>query len=230
MPALSSALRHSSCRSVSPLRAALASACAGPHAGKGHRLHRKGAAHAQAGFIHLRAVNERLMLRAARNRIVHLALHGQARGVKRRQRRVQRVWPRERRFKRHFPFLQAIRCHLCGRERLPLARALRHFKRCGGRMLAQRSVERRQRLLNRRVHTLVDGINFRIVGDGLERDVRHRAVEKAAFQPLVRIFECGRPHFSATNAVVPLPQVGSSTSSPGSVVIRRQRSMALDDV
>ena len=32
-----------------------------------------------------------------------------------------------------------------------------------------------------------------------------------------------RPHCSATWAVVPLPQVGSSTRSPGSVVIRMQR-------
>ena len=34
-----------------------------------------------------------------------------------------------------------------------------------------------------------------------------------------------RPHCSATVAVVPEPQVGSSTRSPGSVAIRRQRSM-----
>ena len=33
-----------------------------------------------------------------------------------------------------------------------------------------------------------------------------------------------RPHCSATKAVVPEPQVGSSTRSPGSVVMRRQRS------
>ncbi len=32
-----------------------------------------------------------------------------------------------------------------------------------------------------------------------------------------------RPHCSATNAVVPLPHVGSSTRSPGSVVINMQR-------
>ena len=36
-----------------------------------------------------------------------------------------------------------------------------------------------------------------------------------------------RPHFSATKAVVPLPQVGSSTKSPGSVVIRMQRSITV---
>ena len=34
-----------------------------------------------------------------------------------------------------------------------------------------------------------------------------------------------RPHCSATVAVVPEPQVGSSTRSPGSVAMRRQRSM-----
>ena len=34
-----------------------------------------------------------------------------------------------------------------------------------------------------------------------------------------------RPHCSATYAVVPEPQVGSSTKSPGSVVIRMQRWM-----
>ena len=36
-----------------------------------------------------------------------------------------------------------------------------------------------------------------------------------------------RPHCSATKAVVPEPQVGSSTRSPGSVVMRRQRSIDL---
>ena len=34
-----------------------------------------------------------------------------------------------------------------------------------------------------------------------------------------------RPHCSATKAVVPEPQVGSSTRSPGSVAMRIQRSM-----
>ena len=34
-----------------------------------------------------------------------------------------------------------------------------------------------------------------------------------------------RPHCSATYAVVPAPQVGSSTRSPGSVVMSMQRSM-----
>src|SRR5438094_1825252 len=34
-----------------------------------------------------------------------------------------------------------------------------------------------------------------------------------------------RPHCSATYALVPLPQVGSRTRSPGSVVIRTQRFM-----
>ena len=38
------------------------------------------------------------------------------------------------------------------------------------------------------------------------------------------------PHFSATKAVVPEPQVGSSTRSPGCVVIRMQRSMGLMEV
>ena len=36
-----------------------------------------------------------------------------------------------------------------------------------------------------------------------------------------------RPHFSAHHAVVPEPQVGSNTRSPGSEVIRRQRSTTL---
>ena len=36
-----------------------------------------------------------------------------------------------------------------------------------------------------------------------------------------------RPHFSDMAAVVPEPQVGSRTRSPGSVVIRMQRSMTL---
>ena len=39
-----------------------------------------------------------------------------------------------------------------------------------------------------------------------------------------------RPHFSATKAVVPEPQVGSSTRSPGSVVIKRQRSSVFTPV
>src|SRR3972149_6993383 len=39
-----------------------------------------------------------------------------------------------------------------------------------------------------------------------------------------------RPHCSATYAVVPEPQVGSKTRSPGSVVIRRQRATELVDV
>ena len=39
-----------------------------------------------------------------------------------------------------------------------------------------------------------------------------------------------RPHCSATVAVVPEPQVGSTTKSPGSVVIRIQRSTILVDV
>jgi len=33
-----------------------------------------------------------------------------------------------------------------------------------------------------------------------------------------------RPHFSAAKAVVPEPQVGSRTRSPGSVVMSMQRS------
>ncbi len=37
------------------------------------------------------------------------------------------------------------------------------------------------------------------------------------------------PHCSATYAVVPDPHVGSSTKSPGSVVINRYRSI-LDDI
>ena len=36
-----------------------------------------------------------------------------------------------------------------------------------------------------------------------------------------------RPHCSATYAVVPEPQVGSRTRSPGSVVINTQRSTTL---
>src|SRR3989304_1250169 len=36
-----------------------------------------------------------------------------------------------------------------------------------------------------------------------------------------------RPHCSAAKAVVPEPQVGSRTRSPGSVVISRQRSITL---
>ena len=39
-----------------------------------------------------------------------------------------------------------------------------------------------------------------------------------------------RPHCSATVAVVPEPQVGSSTRSPGSVVIRMQRWTTFADV
>ena len=39
-----------------------------------------------------------------------------------------------------------------------------------------------------------------------------------------------RPHCSATYAVVPEPQVGSRTRSPGSVVMRIQRSMTLGSV
>jgi cytochrome c oxidase subunit IV len=38
------------------------------------------------------------------------------------------------------------------------------------------------------------------------------------------------PNCSATNAVVPLPQVGSNTKSPGSVVINKQRCITLFDV
>src|SRR6266705_1503265 len=36
-----------------------------------------------------------------------------------------------------------------------------------------------------------------------------------------------RPHFSATNAVVPEPHVGSITRSPGSVDMSKQRSITL---
>ena len=39
-----------------------------------------------------------------------------------------------------------------------------------------------------------------------------------------------RPHCSATYAVVPEPQVGSSSRSPGSVAIRMQRSMTFSAV
>src|ERR1035437_8638148 len=39
-----------------------------------------------------------------------------------------------------------------------------------------------------------------------------------------------RPHCSAVYAVVPLPQVGSNTKSPGSVVIRMHRSITFGDV
>ena len=47
---------------------------------------------------------------------------------------------------------------------------------------------------------------------------------------LVSIVIHRRPHSSATTAVVPLPHVGSSTKSPGSVAIRMQRSMTFGDV
>ena len=39
-----------------------------------------------------------------------------------------------------------------------------------------------------------------------------------------------RPSFSAQEAVVPEPQVGSKTMSPGSVVMAMQRSMTLGEV
>ena len=39
-----------------------------------------------------------------------------------------------------------------------------------------------------------------------------------------------RPHPSATKAVVPEPQVGSRTKSPGRVVIKMQRSMTFGEV
>src|SRR5690242_14734427 len=51
-----------------------------------------------------------------------------------------------------------------------------------------------------------------------------RALASASATRDVSIVIQRRPHCSATYAVVPEPQVGSSTRSPGSVVIRIQRS------
>src|SRR3954451_17604801 len=64
---------------------------------------------------------------------------------------------------------------------------------------------------------------------GNRADMRRvRARERAT--RLVSIVIHRRPHCSATYAVVPEPHVGSSTKSPGSVVIRRQRSTAFGAV
>ena len=52
-----------------------------------------------------------------------------------------------------------------------------------------------------------------------------RVRARASATRLVSIVIHRRPHCSATYAVVPDPHVGSSTRSPGSVVMRRQRSM-----
>jgi hypothetical protein len=74
-----------------------------------------------------------------------------------------------------------------------------------------------------------------VVGDALERDVRDDAAvavsrrwrARASGTRLVSIVIQRRPHCSATYAVVPDPQVGSRTRSPGSVVIKTQRCTTL---
>ena len=55
--------------------------------------------------------------------------------------------------------------------------------------------------------------------------VRTRSRASASATRLVSIVTQRRPHFSETAAVVPDRQVGSNTRSPGSVVMRTQRSM-----
>jgi hypothetical protein len=39
------------------------------------------------------------------------------------------------------------------------------------------------------VHALVDAVDVRVVGDRLERDVRHGLVDEAALQPFVRVLQ-----------------------------------------
>src|SRR5690606_2379389 len=44
-------------------------------------------------------------------------------------------------------------------------------------------------LLNGRVHTVVDAVDIRVVGDGFQRHMGHGLVDKAALQALVGVFQ-----------------------------------------
>ncbi len=46
-----------------------------------------------------------------------------------------------------------------------------------------------QRRFDSRVFLFVDGIDFRVVGNRLQGDVRHCLVDEAAFQAFLRVFE-----------------------------------------
>src|SRR3546814_3464390 len=85
----------------------------------------------------------------------------------------------------HLPFLQRIA--LGEIERLALAAALGDLERRAYRL--QRGIEPAQRLLDGRLHALKDVVDVRVVGDGLQGDVRHGLVDEAATQAFVRVLE-----------------------------------------
>ena len=137
-------------------------------------------------------------------------------------------------------------------------------------LLLERGVQLLAQRLQRRLPLVPDDIDLGVVGDRLERDVRHALVDEAVADVPVhglrtrrgagdlgflelafagigqQVERIARAHDAGAGqrqrhargvdrdpaaapllgdvAVVPEPQVGSSTRSPGSVAIRRQRS------
>ena len=146
------------------------------------------------------------------------------------------------------------------------SRGISHSCQC----LLERSVQLLAQRLQLRLPLLPDDIDLGVVGDGLERDVRHALVDEAVADVAVhglrtrrgagdfgflelafagigqQVERIARAHDAGAGqrqrhargvdrdpaaapllgdvAVVPEPQVGSSTRSPGSVAIRMQRS------
>src|SRR5690606_27793546 len=72
---------------------------------------------------------------------------------------------------------------------LALPDTFRNHELAGGRLVRQRTVQIRKRLLDRWMHALVDLIDLRIIRDGFERDVRNGLVNETGLQAFVRILE-----------------------------------------
>src|SRR5690606_1046206 len=72
---------------------------------------------------------------------------------------------------------------------LALPDTFRNHELAGGRLVRQRTVQIRKRLLDRWMHALVDLIDLWIIRDGFERDVRNGLVNETGLQAFVRILE-----------------------------------------
>ena len=120
------------------------------------------------------------------NAAVHFGLHFLPGGVELGQRRLQLGRPVGGQVERHLPFLQILPLQ-AQHQLLAFACALGHRVRRGRCMRLERRIQRRQRRCDGRVHALINRVDLGIVGNAFERDVRHRLVDEAAAQPLMRV-------------------------------------------
>src|SRR3546814_11366803 len=100
--------------------------------------------------------------------VIHLALHGLARGMEGVESLACRRLPVGGEVEGHLPFLQRIA--LGEIERLALAAALGDLARRAYRL--QRGIEPAQRLPDARLHALQYFVDLRVVSDGLQVAVR----------------------------------------------------------